>query len=180
MAPPPTVSESFLDGKTFRRLFHFGLALKAIDGLLEGIGGTLLLFVPPSRIDAWLEVFVARELSNHPDDWIGRAVVHLAHAFSVDTRHFASLYLIAHGIAKLLLVIEVWRERPWAFPIALWFMGAFLVYQLYRVTHTHSITLVLLSAMDAFVLWVVWRDRQLVHQRNAAGPPASREGSAAI
>lgn len=151
----------------FRRWFRIALAIKGIDGALETIGGTMLLFVSSDRLNRIFLLATARELSNHPDDWIGRAIVHASQAFSVQTQKFASFYLIGHGIVKLLLVIALWREKTWAFPIALWFLGIFVIYQLYRFTHTHSPLLILFSAFDVFVLWAVWRDRQLLRAERA-------------
>ena len=151
----------------FRRWFRIALAIKGIDGALETIGGTLLLFVAPDRLNEIFLLATARELSNHPDDWIGRAIVHASQAFSVETQKFASFYLIGHGLVKLLLVSALWREKRWAFPVALWFLGIFVIYQLYRFTHTHSPLLILFSAFDIFVLWAVWRDRQLLRIERA-------------
>lgn len=151
----------------FRRWFRIALAIKGIDGALETIGGTLLLFVAPDRLNEIFLLATARELSNHPDDWIGRAIVHASQAFSVETQKFASFYLIGHGLVKLLLVSALWREKRWAFPVALWFLGIFVIYQLYRFTHTHSPPLILFSAFDIFVLWAVWRDRQLLRIERA-------------
>ncbi len=172
--------QAFVHSPAFRRWYHAGLALKGFDGFLETIGGMLLLALPPERLFALFRIVTARELSNHPDDWIGHAITQLSNALSVSSERFAGIYLIGHGIVKLLLVLGLWRERAWAFPIALSFLGFFLLYQLYRIAHTHSIALMIFSAFDLFVLWVVWQDRQLVRERRTAGgraghpvPPAA-------
>jgi len=52
---------------------------------------------------------------------------------------------------------------------ALWFLGIFILYQLYRFSHTHSLGLLVLSAFDLFVASLVWREyrAQKHHADNA-------------
>lgn len=167
-APPSPPKPVAHPDRAFRRWFRAALAIKAFDGAAETIGGTLLLFVSPDQLHQLFRLATARELSNHPGDWIGEAIAHASQALSIDTQRFASFYLIGHGLVKVLLVVALWRQRGWAFPIALWFMGFFLFYQLYRISHTHSIALMVFSAFDVFVLWAIWRDRQLLTGKPAA------------
>ena len=79
-------------------------------------------------------------------------------SLTVDTEHFASIYLIAHGVAKLFIAWGLIREKLWAFPTALVVFGLFIVYQLYRFAHTHSITLALLITIDVVVCYLIWRE----------------------
>ncbi len=44
------------------------------------------------------------------------------------------------------------RKRWWAYPIAILAFGLFLVYQLYRYTHTRSMWLMAMSVVDLFVI----------------------------
>jgi len=79
---------------------------------------------------------------------------------------FAAAYLIVHGLIKLFLVASLLLGRLWAYPLSLWFLAAFIVYQCYRYLHTHSISLVLLTVFDLAVVFLIWREyhsRQHVH-----------------
>ena len=71
---------------------------------------------------------------------------------------FVSVYLVAHGVIKIFLVAGLLRKKLWAYPTALWFLGIFILYQLYQFSHTHSLGLLALSAFDLFVASLVWRE----------------------
>ncbi|TMB72624.1 MAG: DUF2127 domain-containing protein, partial [Deltaproteobacteria bacterium] len=91
-------------------------------------------------------------------DWFATTLRHLVHNLSSDTKLFVSAYLVAHGLIKVFLVASLLRKKLWAYPTALWFLGIFLLYQLYRFSHTHSLGLLALSAFDLFVASLVWRE----------------------
>ena len=59
---------------------------------------------------------------------------------------------------KLFLVYALWREKLWAFPVGMAFIAVFIAYQLYRIAHTHSITLICFTVFDFAILWLVWRE----------------------
>jgi len=77
---------------------------------------------------------------------------------TADTERFASIYLIAHGVAKLFIAWGLIREKLWAFPTALVVFGLLILYQMYRFSHTHSLTLALLIAVDTVVCYLIWRE----------------------
>jgi uncharacterized membrane protein len=144
-------------GKGLHRLFEFAIFVKGVDGALETIGGLLILFVPLHSLDTVVRWLVAHELSES-HDWLADAAEHLLESLSLDTKLFASIYLVGHGLVKIFLVYALWREKLWAFPVALWFFALFVVYQLYRYTHTHSAALLIFALVDVFVGWFIWRE----------------------
>jgi len=140
------------------RLFEVAILLKGIDGLLQAFAGMALLFVPLRSINNLVTYLTARELADDPDAWLANTVQHAADALSTGTKSFASAYLIGHGIVKLFLVYALWREKLWAFPVGMAFIAVFIAYQLYRIAHTHSITLICFTVFDFAILWLVWRE----------------------
>ena len=144
--------------KGMHRLFEAAIFIKGVDGVLETVGGLVLLFVPLHRLDSLVRWLLAHELSSEPHDWLAKATAHLLDSLSLDTKLFASAYLIGHGLVKIFLVYALWREKIWAFPVALWFLALFVVYQLYRYTHTHSIALLIFALIDVCVAWFIWRE----------------------
>jgi uncharacterized membrane protein len=139
-------------------LFEVAILVKGIDGVLETAGGFLLWFVPLRTIDSLLQLLITHELSDEPDDWFVKMLRHAAETFSVDTKTYASVYLVSHGVLKLFLVYFLWREKLWAFPVAIAFIAAFIGYQLYRYTHTHSPAILVFAAIDVAVTWFIWRE----------------------
>ena len=144
--------------KGMHRLFEAAIFVKGVDGVLETVGGLLLLFVPLHRLDSLVRWLLTHELSSEPHDWLAKVTAHFLDSLSLDTKLFASVYLIGHGVVKIFLVSALWREKLWAFPVALWFLALFVVYQVYRYTHTHSIALLIFALIDVCVAWFVWRE----------------------
>ncbi len=151
--------------KTTHRLFEIIVLFKGVDGILEIIGGSLLLFMSPRVLNATIFFLTAHELSEDPHDLIANLLRHSVQSLSSDTQLFASVYLLVHGLIKVFLVAGLLRDRLWAYPTALWFLGIFIAYMLYRFTHTHSLFLLLLSIFDFVVVYFIWREYQFRKKR---------------
>jgi uncharacterized membrane protein len=146
--------------KILHRSFLISAWLKGGAGLLEILAGIPFFFVTPKAIEAFVVWLTAPELSEDPDDWIAVALGHSVKHFTADTALFTGAYLVIHGLIKLFLVAGLLQGRLWSYPISLWFLAAFIVYQSYRYIYTHSIWLVLLTVVDVIVAFLVWHEYQ--------------------
>jgi uncharacterized membrane protein len=144
--------------RKLHRLFEAGVILKGLDGVLETVGGVLFLFVGPLTLHRLVFFLTAHELSEDPHDFLARGLRHLVETLSPDTKLFASLYLVVHGLIKLVLVAGLLRGRLWAYPTAVGFLGVFVAYQLYRFAHTHSLALLGLTLFDVCIVFLVWQE----------------------
>lgn len=107
-----------------------------------------------------------QELSEDPQDWVATTLLHWAQGFSIATQHFYAIYLLSHGLVKLILVAGLLRGARWAYPTSLVVMALFVLYQLYRFSFTHDVGLILLTAFDLFVIALIWREwRRVVSER---------------
>jgi len=152
--------------KTLHTLFLVSVWIKGVAGLVETIAGILCFIVTPAILKSFVVLLTAPELSEDPNDWIATTLSHAVQHISADTMLFAAAYLIVHGLIKLFLVASLLLGRLWAYPLSLWFLAAFIVYQCYRYLHSHSISLVLLTVLDLAVVFLIWREyqsRQHVH-----------------
>jgi uncharacterized membrane protein len=139
--------------------FKIGLVLKGLDGVLEVVGGILLLFLSPQAIEHLVRMLTAHELSEDPRDLIARYLLHTTSHLSHGTTLFGAIYLLSHGVAKIVLVALVLRDKLWAYPWLIGLLLAFIAYQLYRITAVHfSVGLTLLTVFDAFLVWLTWRE----------------------
>ena len=118
--------------------FQIGVVLKGLIGLLELIGGSLLLVFPPSAIREFIV-----HLSHNPG---------IAQHISLQDERFAAMYLLAHGVVKGVLVYALLRESLWAFPLAIGVFAAFGVYQIYRYVVEPSTWLIALTVLDVAVI----------------------------
>ena len=144
--------------KALDRTYFIGLYLKAADGVLELLGAALLLFISPHAITSGVAWLTNRELSDDPHDFIAAHLQTAAHHFLVGGRTFAVLYLLFHGLIKLIVVFGLLKNQRWAYPFSLITLGLFVIYQTYQIAIDHSIGLVLLTIFDLFVIYLVWRE----------------------
>lgn len=142
--------------KTFHQAFEIGLLLKAVFAIAEIAGGIGAYFVTPQSLIQIANFISGHELAENPRDFIANYLQHAAHQFSMSTRHFVAVYLLAHGIVKLWLIAGLLRKRLWYYPVAIAVFGLFVFYQLYRYTLTHSIFLLLITAIDLVVIALTW------------------------
>jgi uncharacterized membrane protein len=163
------------------KTFKIGLVLKGLDGILEVIGGILLLFLTPAAIQHLVRVLTAHELSEDPHDLIARYLLHSTAHLHHGTTLFGAIYLLSHGIAKVVLVALVLRDKLWAYPWLIGLLLAFIAYQLYQITAVHfSVGLTLLTVFDAILVWLTWREyrtrRAKQHRAKAAAAAPSPGG----
>lgn len=138
--------------------FVFTLAIKAADAILELIVALLLALVDVRVLSNAVVRLVAKELVHHPEDRLANWIARWAESFSIDAKTFAVLYLASHGAIKLALVIGLWRNQAWAYPVSLVAFAAFIVYQIHRFTFTHSPFLIALTVFDLVVVGLVWHE----------------------
>jgi uncharacterized membrane protein len=169
MVGKETGKETALD-----RTFGISVALKGLDGLLEVIGGIVLLFIPPATLQSWVKSLTAHELAQDPHDFIARHLLHSASQLSHGTVLFGAVYLLTHGIAKIVLVVAVLRDQLWAYPWMMALLGVFIIYQVYRLTYRVTIGLLLLTLFDVFVLVLT----ALEYRRRRGATAAVRQSAA--
>jgi uncharacterized membrane protein len=143
--------------QTVHWLFNAAVAIKACDGVLEVFAGAFLA-IKPGWVGPAAEALAETLLTRHPANWMMEAVARWGEGLTIDTEHFASSYLIAHGLAKIFVAWGLFREKLWAFPSALGVFGLLILFQLYRFTHTHSLTLAGLITLDVAVCYLIWRE----------------------
>ena len=136
------------------KIFEAGIIIKAVDGVLEVIGGILLLVISPSQINHLVSVLTQHELLEDPKDLISSYLIHSTQNLEHGTLIFGSIYLLAHGIVKFILVYEILHNRLWAYPGLIVMTGGFIIYQVYRYTVSPSLWLVLLTIFDAVVVYL--------------------------
>jgi uncharacterized membrane protein len=142
------------------RTFEVGIILKGLNGLFELIGGLTLLLVSPQTINAVVAALTRDELSENPHDYIATHLLKTAHGLSGPGLLFGALYLLSHGLVKIVLVVAVLKNKLWAYPAIIIFLLIFIVYQIYRIALDHSLAITALTLFDSFIVWLTWREYQ--------------------
>jgi uncharacterized membrane protein len=126
--------------------FEVGIILKGLNGLFELAGGTLMLALGPGTIR---HLPLANHLSSHDE-------------------RFAAIYLLSHGIIKGVLVYGLLTAQMWAFPWAIAIFAAFGVYQIIHYFIQPSIWMIVLTALDVFVILLTIAEwRRVKHEQKA-------------
>src|ERR1700704_3209851 len=89
---------------TTDKAFRISLYLKGADGLLEIIGGILLLLIKPAQINHFARWITQGELSQDKHDFIANHILKTANDLTGASLIFGALYLLSHGIVKIYLV----------------------------------------------------------------------------
>jgi uncharacterized membrane protein len=154
------------------RVFIVGIIVKALDGLFETVAGLPLLVIPASTIIVWVDLLTSHELDQDPDDLLGNLLRSSAtHLLGGSSGLFIAVYLLAHGLVKLVLAWAVIRERLWAYPWMLAALVLFAAFQVYELVVGFHVGLLLLTLFDAVIIWLTgweWRRRHAEHGRSAA------------
>jgi uncharacterized membrane protein len=133
------------------RLFVLGIVGKGVDALGEIVGGILLLVLRPVQIRTLIKVLTQDELSEDPHDVLANWLTRSANRIDVDALTFGAVYLLAHGIVKLVLVIAILRNRLWAYPWMITVLLAFIAYQVYRMITSPTAGMLALTIFDLVV-----------------------------
>lgn len=148
-------------------LFDISAISKGVDGVLEIVGGALLLLVSPMKVHNIVRILTQHELSEDPHDLVAQYVLNSTQHLSRSSQDFAATYLLWHGVVKVVLVTALLLKRRWAYPTAIFAFLLFLVYQLYRYSHTHAPELLVLSVVDVFVIALTWLEYKRLRTAHA-------------
>jgi len=159
----------FKQARLIDKIFEIGVLIKALFGFFEIFGGILFSISGQKIVDSFILKLAQQEIAEDPSDLIANYIIKLTNDFSLGTQIFASFYLISHGIVNIFLAVFLLKGRLWAYPTAIGFFSAFILYQVYRFFHTYSLLLLLLIVFDIFVVSVIWleykkRRKRLSHK----------------
>jgi uncharacterized membrane protein len=144
--------------------FEIGIAVKGFDGLLEFLGGAIIFFMKPSQMNELVRKVCEYLLTRAPHSAVAIHMFNASQNMTSSSAKFAALYLLSHGLVKVLLVSCLWMNKLWAYPLTIAVFGAFAVYQVFRFTHTHSWALVVLTIFDVLIILLTWNEYQ--HQKD--------------
>ncbi|AGK97571.1 DUF2127 domain-containing protein [Clostridium pasteurianum] len=136
----------------FHKGFEIGILLKGVDAILQIIGGILLIFLNPNRLNKLVVLLTQHELSEDPRDIIANFFIKSSLRFNLSTQHFGVFYLISHGIIKLILVVLLWRKKTFAYPLTILSLTLFIIYQIYGYMLNHSVGLIVLTIFDIIMI----------------------------
>jgi uncharacterized membrane protein len=129
-------------------VFWITVGVKTGNGLLEVIGGIVLLLAPrplARQLGRWLLHLGIIERFQDP---LTRVVAELLHFITPNLRLFYGSYLLIHGLANIIMVISLAMKKVWGYYFTFVFIGLLTLYQAVRLFHHSSLILVILTILD--------------------------------
>jgi len=149
---------SLLAQKYWHKLFEVGVFIKGFNGLWETISGFLVLFVNKATFNSWFYLIARNELLEDPNDSLMNFLAHALQNLSNDTKIFAAVYVLAHGVLNIFLAIQLYRDKHWAYLVTIGTALVFMIYQIYRIGIHHSILLTVITIFDALFVMLAWHE----------------------
>src|ERR1700757_4485441 len=142
--------------KWFETAYRIGVGIKGFDGAIELLAGVALLISPTIVHDVLMAVAgEANEHTGRTAHFIAEYVARLDKDLAKAGLTFLIIFLIGHGIVKLVLVYCLLRRILWAYPYALGLLVLFLVYQVYvLVQDPGSLGLWFFTLLDIVIIWL--------------------------
>jgi uncharacterized membrane protein len=107
--------------------------------------------VSPATIDRIVTNLTQHELSEDPHDFLATHLLRTAHGLTGSAILFGAVYLLAHGLVKVVLVTALLKNQRWAYPWTIAFLGVFIAYQVYRLSFQPSLGLTGLTIFDTVI-----------------------------
>jgi uncharacterized membrane protein len=131
---------------------------RIVYGLFRLVVGTMLLrVVGTPAIDVYRHV-LHRNIQREPDDFVfhGLANYLVHHGYSIT--YFLACYILFWGAVDIILSIAMLRHILWAFPVSFVVIIVFVLYEVFRYSHTHSPILLTIIIIDLIILVLMRRE----------------------
>jgi uncharacterized membrane protein len=140
---------------SFERAYSIVVAVKGVDGLVELLVGLVLLVAP--RLTSGVLTEIATELAEGTSPLRAAAANSVASASGAAITGAAplALFLLVHGVVKLLTVYALIRRAVRWYPWALGALSVLLAAQLVELVLSPAIGGVLLAVLDVVVIVLV-------------------------
>lgn len=152
-----------IDGEiVITELFRLGMLWRIGYGGLRLFFGLVLLKLVGSPVGDLMHKIMGHELIEDPTDLLYRIVEVLFSHHSFQVTYFLAFYFIFWGLLDIVLSVYLLRGKLWAFPLSLLLIASFVIYELFRYTHTHSPFLLSIIVVDIIVMGLIYKEWKLV------------------
>lgn len=141
--------------KNLHTLFEWGVVIKGIDSIFEMALGVTLAVSGPAFLNTAIFRLFGDELTETPRDPIWNFLFHGWNGLTPGSQVFWAVIFLAHGIAKLLLVLGLWSKRLWVYPVAIVVFSCFVIYQVVHIAYYPSVLLGALTTFDMLFIFLI-------------------------
>ncbi len=144
--------------KYWHELFGWGMLIKGFNGVWETISGILILLLSKATLSGWFFLLSHNELLEDRHDVVINFLANTLQNFSSDTKIFVALYLLVHGFLNIFLVIQLYRDKHWAYLVIIGTVVLSMGYQVYRISVFHSSFLMAITIFDVIFVVLAWHE----------------------
>ena len=120
------------------------------------IAGVLLLM--PMKLGAWIDAICEHEIAMGKHEAAFLRIQELAsHSLAAITLGVA-IYLLAHGLVKLVLITAVMKERGWGYPGLIIFLSIFVLIELIHFAEHRSYAVLVFAFFDIAIVYLAARE----------------------
>ncbi len=141
--------------KTTDFFFRIGLIVKGVDSVFEVIGGVILLM--PMKLAKYILILATHELYRHHQVLAGK-LDNLAVDVSVKASVGAAIYLMVHGLAKVILITAIVREKRWGYIGLIAVLTLFTGLEVARGIMAKEIVTGVLGLFDLSVVVLIYKE----------------------
>ncbi len=139
-------------------LFEYAVIIKGFNGVWETISGLLFLSVNKELFNNLFYFLFSNELLEDPHDPFINFIAQSLHNIFLDTKFFIAIYILIHGLLNIFLAIQLYRNKLWAYLVAIGAMIIFISYQIYRIILYHSVILTIITILDLLLIFLIWHE----------------------
>lgn len=138
------------------QLFRISVLIKGFDGIVEIVGGIVLLIFPVESIRKPFLNLASHELVREPNGVLGGILNNLAQSFSASGDLFGAIFLLTHGVIKVFLVYSLLKKKLWSYPVAIAVFTIFGIIQTVQFAQSRSVWLLILTVFDVVVVLLTY------------------------
>lgn len=142
------------------KTYEIGIIIKGVDGTLELVSGILILTLSSDTILRITHFLTQNELHQDPNNFIATHIVKLGDHLANGQNIFAALFLLSHGLVKVVMVTCLLLNKMWAYPWSLSILTAFFLYQIYVMIVSPTFGMAYLTVLDSLIIYLVYREWQ--------------------
>lgn len=147
------------------RLFIIGMWWRIVYGLFRVVLGFFILGSVGSSLWDIFKKIMSHELVDDPKDVLYHMAEKVLGHHPIYITYFLAFYFIFWGLMDIFLSYNLLKHRLWTFPLSIVVIATFVLYEIFRFTHTHSLILLWIIFFDIFILWLIKEEyRQLKNQ----------------
>lgn len=143
-------------------LFKLSMIWRTFYGTLKIIFGLILLRILSVGISNISLPLFSKELLEDPNDLFIKFIELFINKVTVGTGTFIAFYLIFWGLIDAFFSFYLLRKKLWAYPVTLWLIGSFTLYEIYRYFHTFSYTLLFVILIDIVIFILIHKEYRIL------------------